>query len=287
MIFSARELTIQVSVKRALTTTVRGLTLDVSRGEILGLAGESGCGKSMTGRAILGILPPGAEVRAERFDLCGYDLRTLNAPTWRDVRGRKAAMVFQNPRSALNPCLTIESQLSELVRLREPELDRAHARRRVRELMDQVALPEKRLLSYPHELSGGMAQRVSIALALACRPALLIADEPTTGLDTMIQARILDLLLRLRVTNDMAIILISHDIGVLGDYADRVLRAPHNPSLSFFGGGWRAVQRHAVATGNPAQSILTRAAADPNHQLEHSASLVTCVVIPCGFRIAH
>ena len=225
MILNVVNLAIQLLIDRRLTHVVREVTFGVERKEILGVVGESGSGKSITSLAIMGLLPPGSAITADRFELCGHDLLGLHPREWRRIRGSKAALIFQNPMSALNPSLNVATQLSESIRRAEPNLRRGHVRRRAIELLDHVGIASapQRLRAYPHELSGGMAQRVMIAMALACKPSLLIADEPTTGLDVTIQSQILDLLLRVRDENDMAVILVSHDIGVVQDYADRIL----------------------------------------------------------------
>jgi oligopeptide/dipeptide ABC transporter ATP-binding protein len=224
MILAVRNLTIGLPVAGVLTPVIRGVSFEVARGEVLGVVGESGCGKSITNLAIMGLLPPGASVAADRFELCGHDLLTLKKRDWPSIRGSKAAMIFQNPMSALNPSLSIETQLSEAVRKAEPGSSRQRVTQRSLELLEQVGIASARLRlrAYPHELSGGMAQRVMIAMALACGPSLLIADEPTTGLDVTVQAQILELLLKIRDDNDMAVILVSHDIGVIEEYADRI-----------------------------------------------------------------
>ncbi|MFC4160296.1 ABC transporter ATP-binding protein [Chitinimonas lacunae] len=224
MILDVDNLTIRFPFGRELRPVVRGVSFQVAPGEILGVVGESGCGKSITNLAVLGLLPPGAQVTADRFALCGQDLLAVGRRDWPTVRGSKVAMIFQNPMSALNPSLTIGTQLIESVRKADPALGRRQREARAIELLEQVGIGAAalRLKSYPHELSGGMAQRAMIAMALASRPALLIADEPTTALDVTIQAQILDLLDRLRRDNGMSVILVSHDIGVVQQYADRI-----------------------------------------------------------------
>jgi oligopeptide/dipeptide ABC transporter ATP-binding protein len=224
MILDVRGLSIRLPYGRDLRPVVRGLSFQVAAGEILGVVGESGCGKSITNLAILGLLPRGAVVDAERFDLCGRDLRAVAGRGWSSIRGSLAAMIFQNPMTALNPSLTIGTQLVETLRRSGPRLGRAQCDRVAAELLEKVGIasPGLRLRSYPHELSGGMAQRAMIAIALACKPALLIADEPTTALDVTIQAQILDLLAQISREEGMAVMLVSHDIGVVGAYADRI-----------------------------------------------------------------
>lgn len=225
MILSVEKLSIRLPFAGSLRSVVRELSFSVSAGEMLGIVGESGCGKSLTNLALIGLLPSHAVVSASRLELCGQDLLALkSANDWRRVRGRSVAMIFQNPMSSLNPALTIGMQLSEAVNLVNPALSRAEVRETVLELLDQVGipLPETRIVAYPHEFSGGMAQRVMIAMALALKPKLLIADEPTTALDVTTQRQIMDLIVQLSDERSMAVMLVSHDIGLVSAYADRI-----------------------------------------------------------------
>ena len=223
-ILSARGLTVQFASRRGLVTAVDGLDLDVATGGTLALVGESGCGKSATALALLGLhaAPPDALVTGSVM-LDGTELVGLDARGWRGVRGRRIAMVFQEPMTALNPVFSIGDQITEALQAHEP-LGRAEARRRAKALLDEVTIPEagRRLDDYPHQLSGGQRQRALIAIAIAARPAVLIADEPTTALDVTIQAQILELLKRLKDERGMALVLITHDLGVVADMADRV-----------------------------------------------------------------
>ena len=203
-------------------TVVDGVDYRVEQGEVFGVAGESGSGKTMSMLALLGVLPEGAAVEGRvRFD--GQDLLGLSAARRRELAGRDLAMVFQDPMTSLHPMLTVGRQLTEHVRL-HLRLDRRAAEQRALELLEQVRIPDGReaLRAYPHQFSGGMRQRIAIAIALACHPKLLIADEPTTALDVTVQAGILRLLERLRRENDLAVILITHDLGVMSAIADRV-----------------------------------------------------------------
>jgi len=202
---------------------VDGVSFSVDAGETVGIVGESGSGKSITSLAVMGLLPSrGCEVSGSiRFD--GTDLRTLSNDRMRDIRGRDIAMVFQDPMSSLNPVVTIGKQVAEVLE-RHRGMARSQARAEAAGLLAQVGIPDpdRRLSEYPHQLSGGMRQRALIAMALACRPRLLIADEPTTALDVTIQAQILELLKQLVAEAGTALIMITHDLGVVAGLCDRV-----------------------------------------------------------------
>lgn len=203
---------------------VRGISLNIRPGEVLGLVGESGCGKSVTSMAVMGLLEcPPAKVTADALRLNGTELTALTPAQLRKQRGRAMAMVFQEPMTSLNPVYTIGDQVAEALTVHFPEAAPA-ARERVLDALREVRIPNPETVaqSYPHELSGGMKQRVMIAMALICRPALIIADEPTTALDVTVQAQILDLLRELRRGNNMGMLFITHDLGVIAEIADRV-----------------------------------------------------------------
>jgi len=206
-----------------LLRAVDGVSFSVRRGQTLGIVGESGSGKSALARTIIGILSKQHTTITGRIAFEGRDLLQVSEPDMRDIRGRDIAMVFQDPTSALNPVKPVGVQIEEVL-ARHLGLRGRAARARATELLTSVgiSLPEERLHHYPHQLSGGMRQRVAIAIALACAPKLLIADEPTTALDVTIQAQILDLLHRRQKAHDMAMILISHDLGVVAGYTDTV-----------------------------------------------------------------
>jgi oligopeptide/dipeptide ABC transporter ATP-binding protein len=197
--------------------------LTVGPGEVLGLVGESGSGKSVTCRAIVGMVPHPGAVLGGRIDYDGRNVLELNRAEMRELRARGIAMIFQDPASALNPVFTIGHQLAEVLRL-NAGLSRTAARARSIELLERVGIPapDRRMSAYPHEMSGGMRQRVMIAMALAGEPRLLLADEPTTALDVTIQDQVLQLLEDLRRERNMSMILVSHDMGVIGTAADRV-----------------------------------------------------------------
>lgn len=204
---------------------VDGVSFTVGAGEAVGVVGESGCGKSVTSLAVLRLLPePPGRVAGGRVVFGGKDLLGLSEKEMRAVRGKEIAMIFQEPMTALNPVLTVGAQIAEGLR-HHLGLSKAAARQRSIELLEKVGIPApaERIDSYPHQLSGGMRQRVMIAMALACEPKLILADEPTTALDVTIQAQILDLLRGLRREMNMSIVLITHDLGVVADFVDRVV----------------------------------------------------------------
>ena len=203
---------------------VRGIDITVEPGETVGIVGESGCGKSVSMMSILRLLPQYAKIECDEMRFDGIDLTTASAHSLRAIEGDKIGMVFQDPMTSLNPLLTIGHQLAEPLRIHR-KMSKKQARARAMELLKTVEMPdpESRLKQYPHELSGGQRQRVMIAMALACDPKLIIADEPTTALDVTIQAQILDLLGGMRARMNASIVLITHDLGVIAGMCDRVL----------------------------------------------------------------
>jgi len=224
MLLEIDDLHIAFAGRSGAVPAVRGVSLTIDRGEVVGLVGESGCGKSVTALAVLRLLPtPPAQIRAAHIAFAGQDLLALPEREMRRMRGHRIAMIFQEPMTALNPVFTIGHQIGESLQI-HLGLGRAERRRRSAELLAQVGIadPERRLGDYPHQLSGGQRQRVMIAMALACDPDLLIADEPTTALDVTIQAQILALLNRLQQERGLAVLLITHDMGVVAQTADRV-----------------------------------------------------------------
>ena len=203
---------------------VDGLSFSIDRGQTMGLVGESGCGKSVTALSILRLVPPPGEVKSGKVLLDGTNLLDLPERDMRKIRGNRISMIFQEPTSSLNPVFTIGNQVAEAVRLHQG-VDRKEAWNRVVEMLRLVKMPEpeRRAKSYPHQLSGGMCQRAMIAMALACKPDVLIADEPTTALDVTIQAQILDLIAELRSELGMAVLLITHDLGIVAQNVGRVV----------------------------------------------------------------
>ena len=219
-----KNLSVDFATRRGAFRAVSGFDLDVDANEAIAIVGESGSGKSVAMLALMGLLPPTAKVTADRMAFAGVDVRTLSRAERRRLVGKDMAMIFQEPMSSLNPCFTVGFQIGEALRRGEAASRKAR-RARVVDLLAQVGIPdpEQRARAFPHQLSGGMNQRAMIAMALAGRPKLLIADEPTTALDVTIQAQILELLLGLRRETGMALILITHDMGVVAETAERVV----------------------------------------------------------------
>ena len=219
-----QNLSVEFPTQGGLMRAVDGVSLSLDQGEVLGVVGESGSGKSVTMLALMGLVPFPGRVRADRLAFGGRDLLTMSDRDRRRLTGKDVAMIFQEPTTSLNPCFTIGFQLTETLRFHEG-MDRKAARRRAAELLEQVGIPSpgSRLSAFPHQLSGGMNQRVMIAMAIACNPRLLIADEPTTALDVTIQAQILDLLISLQKERGMALVLITHNMGVVAETAQRVM----------------------------------------------------------------
>ena len=223
-LLQVRGLTAQFTSGGVTTQVVKSISFDIAAGEAVGFVGESGCGKSVTARAILRLAPEGSSVELGGQVLyCGQDLLLLRETAMRDIRGRRIAMVFQDPMSSLNPVMTVGAQIDDILR-RHTGASAQAARRRALELLGLVGIrdPAQRADDYPHQFSGGMRQRVLIAIAVSCAPDLLIADEPTTALDVTVQAQILRLLMRLRRELGMALMLITHDFGVIAGMVERV-----------------------------------------------------------------
>ncbi len=218
-----RNLSVEFQTARGPFLAVDGVNITLEEGAFLGVVGESGSGKSVTNLALMGLLPWTANVTADQLDFDGKNLLGLSPAERREITGKEMAMIFQEPMTSLNPCFTVGFQIMESLKVHEGGT-RASRRKRAIELLEQVGIPapESRLGAFPHQLSGGMSQRVMIAMSIACNPRLLIADEPTTALDVTIQAQILDLLVRLQREHGMALMLITHDMGVVAETAQRV-----------------------------------------------------------------
>lgn len=223
-LMDVRDLKVRFKTEDGFISTVNGVTFNMNEGETLAIVGESGSGKSVTSLALMGILPPNGEVYEGEMSFRGMNLRTLNKKDYRALRGNEISMIFQEPMTALNPVFTIGYQLRETL-IVHFKMTKEHANIRGIEMLELVGIPdaEKAMGRFPHQLSGGMRQRVMIAMALSCNPRLLIADEPTTALDVTIQAQILTLLRNLKEKSNTSIMIITHDLGVVAELADRVI----------------------------------------------------------------
>jgi peptide/nickel transport system ATP-binding protein len=222
-LLEVKDLRTQFRTRAGLVRAVDGVSFSLDGGELLGLVGESGCGKSITALSVMRLISPPGEIVTGEILFDGKDLLRLTDEQMRQIRGDDIAMIFQDPMTSLNPVFTVGEQIAEALRLHR-KLSRKAARVAAIEAMREVSIPDpaRRVDDYPHQLSGGMRQRVMIAMALACDPKLLIADEPTTALDVTIQAQILELLNELRKSRELAVLLITHDLGVVAEVADRV-----------------------------------------------------------------
>ncbi len=223
-LLDVRRLTVNFFSEAGTVTPVDDVSFQLAKGETLALVGESGCGKSLTALSILQLLPRAASIGpGSTIELDGQDLVSLDEAALRAVRGARIAMIFQDPMTSLDPVYTAGSQITEAIRAHR-NVGKRQARERALQLLEEVGIPDplSRFDQYPHELSGGMRQRVMIAIALSCEPQVLIADEPTTALDVTVQAQILEILDRLRRSHDMAVLLITHDLGIVAGRADRV-----------------------------------------------------------------
>ncbi len=246
-------LVVEFETATGMFRAVDGVSIKVDRREVLAIVGESGSGKSVSMLAVMGLLPWTAKVTADRMMFDGTDLTKLTPKERRRIVGKDMAMIFQEPMASLNPCFTVGFQIEEVLKV-HMGMDRAQRRARAIELLTLVGIPEpaERLSSFPHQMSGGQCQRVMIAIAIACNPKLLIADEPTTALDVTIQKQILDLLVRLQAEYGMGLIMITHNMGVVAETADRVIVQYKGKQD---GGG-----RRAVALREPEEQLHARAA---------------------------
>jgi peptide/nickel transport system ATP-binding protein len=222
-LLEVENLRLEITTDRGRLYPVQGVSLSLNAGETLAVVGESGCGKSLSAMAITGLVPPRAHLTADRIALKDQSLLGLREGAWRHIRGRRIAVIFQDPMTSLDPCYTIENQMREIGR-QHLSLSADALRARILDLLRRVGIssPETRLSQYPHQLSGGLRQRVMIAIALMCEPELIIADEPTTALDVTIQAQVLQLLADLQKEHGFGLILITHDLGVVAGTADRI-----------------------------------------------------------------
>jgi peptide/nickel transport system ATP-binding protein len=222
-LLSVRNLRVEFPTRRGVLTAIDDVSFDIMPGEVLGVVGESGAGKSLTGAAIIGLLEPPGRIAGGQILLKGKRIDNLDAEAMRRIRGKRIGMVFQDPLTSLNPLYTVAQQLIETIRT-HADLSEAEARKRAVALLDRVGIPAaaRRIDDYPHHFSGGMRQRVVIALALCAEPELVIADEPTTALDVSVQSQIIDLIKEICAERGAAVMLITHDMGVIAETADRV-----------------------------------------------------------------
>ena len=217
-----KDLEVHYATRMGIVKAVDRVSLEVRRGEVLGLVGESGCGKSTLGMALLRLVPPPGKIVGGQIIFDGQDLLALSETEMRKLRGRRISMIFQDPMTCLNPLQRIDDHIIEAIRVHEKGVSRRAAWERAAELVDKLGITSDRLSDYPHQLSGGMRQRVMIGLALALNADLIIADEPTTSLDVIVEAQILELLKELRRAYNLTLILITHNLGVVAELADRV-----------------------------------------------------------------
>ena len=223
IVLNVEDLTVYYELEKETVKAVNGISLQLKKGETIGLVGETGAGKTTTALAIMRLLPdPPAVIKNGSIQVCGHDMRTIKAKELEKVRGRDVSMIFQDPMTSLNPVFTVGDQIMEAIELHEEHLTRQELYDKMISLLEMVGIPAERATEYPHQFSGGMKQCVVISIALACNPQLLIADEPTTALDVTIQAQVLDLMCRLREKYHTAMIMITHDLGIVAETCDRV-----------------------------------------------------------------
>ncbi len=222
ILYSIRDLTVEYTTRAGSVNAVDNVSLDIRRGEIIGLVGESGCGKSTLGKALMRLHTGPAKITHGELWFDGRDLMTLSLNQMPEIRGAEIGMVFQDPMTSLDPVQRILEHLTETIQAHEPEVSDADARKRSEELIERLGIRRERIIEYPHQMSGGMRQRVMISLALSLRAKLVIADEPTTSLDVIVEAKFLDLLKELQKEFGLTILLITHNIGVVAEVADRI-----------------------------------------------------------------
>jgi oligopeptide/dipeptide ABC transporter ATP-binding protein len=222
LLLSLRNLSVEYPTRAGILQGVSNVDLDIHRGEVLGLVGESGCGKSTMGRAIMRLIQPPGTISGGQIIFDGEDLMSLDQETMRDLRGRRISLIFQDPMTSLNPVQRVVDHIAEAIWVHEGRRSKEATRTRAAELVDRLGITHERLDDFPHQLSGGMRQRVMIGLALALKADLIIADEPTTSLDVIVEAQFLDLLKELQHDYGLTILLITHNIGVVAEIADRV-----------------------------------------------------------------
>ena len=284
-VLSIRDLSVEIPTRAGIVKPVDQVSYDIARGEILGVVGESGAGKSMAGNAVIGLLSPPAHVSGGEIWLNGRRIDQFKGEAMRRLRGKEIGMVFQDPLTSLNPLLTIGDQLAETM-LTHLDISKSEADRRAVAALDEVGIPgaKERIGSYPHEFSGGMRQRVVIALALCAEPSLVIADEPTTALDVSVQAQIIALLKRLCRERGTAVMLITHDMGVIAEAADRVA-VMYAGRLAELGPVRDVLTRpqHPYTAGLMASTPLAAAGRSRLHQIPGSMPRLTAMPDGCAF----
>jgi peptide/nickel transport system ATP-binding protein len=285
VVLSIRNLSVEIPTRAGIVRPVDGVSYDISAGEILGVVGESGAGKSMAGNAVIGLLNPPARISSGEIWLNGTRIAALKGEAMRKLCGKQIGMVFQDPLTSLNPLLSIGDQLTETMLTHLP-ITQQEARKRAIAALEEVGIPgaSERIDSYPHEFSGGMRQRVVIALALCAEPSLVIADEPTTALDVSVQAQIIALLKRLCRNRGTAVMLITHDMGVIAEAADRVA-VMYAGRLAELGAVRDVLTRpeHPYTHGLMASTPLASAGKARLHQIEGSMPRLTNIPEGCPF----
>lgn len=223
LILELEHLFVRYETEDGVVNAVNGVSIRLEKGRTLGVVGETGAGKTTTARSIMRLIPvPPGVIEAEKIIVDGIDIKALSAQKLEQVRGKEVSMIFQDPMTALNPVLSVGDQIAESIEIHE-SLGKKEAYEKAKQMLELVGIPGSRAVEYPHQFSGGMKQRVVIAIALACNPKLLIADEPTTALDVTIQAQVLDLMKRLKEQYDTSMILITHDLGIVAEVCDEVI----------------------------------------------------------------
>jgi peptide/nickel transport system ATP-binding protein len=284
-VLSVRNLQVEFVTRRGILRAIDGVSFDIAAGEVLGVVGESGAGKSLTGTAIIGLIDPPGRIAGGEVLLQGQRIDNLPREQLRKIRGKRIGMIFQDPLTSLNPLFKISEQLVETIRAHS-DMNEADARTRAIDLLTEVGIPapEKRIDSYPHEFSGGMRQRVVIALALAAEPELIIADEPTTALDVSVQAQIITLLKRLCRERGTAVMLVTHDMGVIAETADRVA-VMYAGRIAEIGPVRDVVQnaRHPYAKGLMGAIPTLESASERLVQIPGSMPRLTAIPQGCAF----
>ena len=284
-VLEVRDLVVEFATRRGNLRALDGISFDIAKGEVLGVVGESGAGKSITGSALIGLIDPPGRIIGGSVHLHGQRIDNLDAESLRRIRGRKIGMIFQDPLTSLNPLYTVAEQLIQTIRTHS-NLSAFEARKRAVGLLDEVGIPaaERRIDSYPHEFSGGMRQRVVIALALCAEPDFVIADEPTTALDVSVQAQIIALLRRLCAERGMAAMLVTHDMGVIAETADRVA-VMYAGRIAEIGPVREVIKapRHPYAAGLMGAIPSLEAEVDRLTQIPGSMPRLSAIPLGCAF----